>query len=139
MKKTWIQEFKEFALKGNVIDLAVGVIIGVAFGNITSSLIGDVLMPVIGVFLGGVDLSVYAVNIKPLAGGEPIAVNVGVFLQTVIDFLILALIVFFMVKGINRLRRKPELESELEQAPPPPSAEQVLLTEIRDILKDRAE
>lgn len=135
MISKWIKEFKEFALKGNVMDLAVGVIIGGAFSKITSSLIGDVLMPLIGVFLGGVDLSVYCLNIPTLYGGEPIVVSIGSFLQTVVDFFILALIVFLMMKAINKLRNKPEPESESESESESLTTTELLLTEIVNELK----
>ncbi len=135
-----IKEFREFAVKGNAIDLAVGVVIGAAFGSIVGSLVKDIIMPPIGYISGGIDFSNYFVN---LSGGEyatlkaatdagAATINVGVFINTVINFLIVAVAIFLMVKGINRMRRK---EEEAPAAPPPPSKEEVLLTEIRDLLK----
>ncbi len=130
-----IREFKEFAVKGNVVDMAVGIIIGAAFGKIVSSFVGDVIMPPIGVLLGGVDFSNLALTIKEAAGGAPaVVVSYGKFLQTVIDFTIIAFAVFMGIKAINSLKKQ---EAEAPQAPPAPSAQEVLLTEIRDLLKER--
>ena len=123
MKQLW-NEFKAFAMKGNVIDLAVGVIIGAAFGKITSSLVNDVFMPLIGLLTGGVDFNNLAFKI-----GEA-SVNYGVFLKNVIDFLLIAFVVFWLVKGMGKLARKKEAES-----PAPPPADVALLSEIRDTLK----
>ncbi len=134
-KKKFLTEFKEFALKGNVIDLAVGVIIGGAFSTITNSLINDLIMPVIGVFLGGIDFSSWVVQLPNLYGGEAIPMNIGVFINTVINFLVLAMVVFVMVRVINKARAKKE-EPAPEPAPEPePTKEEQLLTEIRDLLK----
>lgn len=144
--KGFIKEFREFAVKGNVVDLAVGVIIGTAFGKIVSSLVADVVMPPIGVLLGGMDFSDLAVVIQAATAETPeVLLNYGKFLQTVIDFLIIALTVFFAIKLINSLKRRAEeefskqqeAEAAVEEAPPAPSAEQVLLTEIRDLLKQQ--
>lgn len=130
-----IQEFKEFALKGNVVDMAVGIIIGAAFGKIVSSLVGDVIMPPIGVLLGGVDFTDLAITVKAAAGDlPPVVIAYGKFIQTVIDFTIIALAVFIGVKAINILKRKEEVAPK---PPPPPSAEEALLAEIRDLLKER--
>lgn len=135
-----IQEFREFAVKGNAIDLAVGVIVGGAFGKIVSSLVADVLMPPIGLLLGGMDFQNLFVNLGPVdhatlaeaqAAGAP-ALAYGNFLQTVVDFLIIAWVIFLMVKVINRMRRK---EEEAPAAPPAPAEEVVLLREIRDTLR----
>jgi large conductance mechanosensitive channel len=128
-----LQEFKEFAVKGNVVDMAVGIIIGGAFGTIVQSLVKDVLMPPIGLMLGGVDFS----NIKiPLragaAGQEPVAINIGVFVNNLISFLIVALAVFALVKAINELRKRFEREGEKPAVPPPKS--ETYLKEIRDAL-----
>ena len=126
-----VKEFKEFAMKGNVMDMAVGVIIGGAFGKIVSSLVDDVLMPLVGMVTGNVDFTALAVQIGE---GEGAAVlKYGMFIQNVVDFLIVALCIFFMLKGINKLNRKKE-EPEPE-APAEPSDEVKLLTEIRDALK----
>lgn len=130
-----MKEFKEFAVKGNVVDMAVGIIIGAAFGKIVSSFVGDVVMPPIGVLLGGVDFSDLAFTVKQASGEVPaVVIAYGKFIQTVIDFTIIAFAIFVAVKAINALKRK---EEEAPKAPPEPSAEQVLLTEIRDLLKQR--
>jgi len=128
-----IQEFKEFAVKGNVIDMAVGVIIGTAFGKIVSSFVADVVMPPIGVVLGGVNFSDLAITVKAAAGESPaVIVAYGKFAQTVIDFAIIAFIIFMVVKVINALKKKAEAAPA---APAEPTRDQVLLTEIRDLLK----
>jgi len=128
-----IKEFKEFAMKGNVMDMAVGIIIGGAFGKIISSFVGDVLMPPIGLLLGGVDFSNLALTLKPGAEGvQPVLLKYGVFLNTIIDFLIIAFAIFMVIKGMNSFRKKQE---EAPAAPPEPPADVKLLTEIRDLLK----
>lgn len=128
-----VKEFKEFAVKGNVIDMAVGFIIGAAFGKIVSSLVGDVVMPPIGVLLGGVNFSDLAITIKAATGETPpVVIAYGKFIQTLIDFAIIAFAIFLVIKSINALKRKHEAPPK---APPAPSAEEVLLTEIRDLLK----
>ena len=130
-----MKEFKEFAVKGNVVDMAVGIIIGVAFGKIVSSLVGDVIMPPIGVLLGGVDFTSLAFTVKEATGELPaVVIGYGKFIQTVIDFIIITFVIFIAVKGISSLKRK---EEEAPKAPPEPSAEEVLLSEIRDLLKER--
>ncbi len=130
-----MKEFKEFAVKGNVVDMAVGIIIGAAFGKIVSSFVGDVIMPPIGVLLGGVEFSRLAFTVKEAVGGAPaVVIGYGKFIQTVIDFTIIAFAVFVVVKAINSLKRK---EEETPKAPPPPPAQEVLLAEIRDLLKER--
>jgi len=129
-----IKEFKEFAVKGNVVDMAVGIIIGAAFGKIVSSLVADVVMPPIGLLLSGVDFSDLAITLKAAAEGAPaVVISYGKFLQTAVDFLLVAGAVFLLVKGINALRR----QAEAPAPPPAPSNEEVLLTEIRDLLKQR--
>lgn len=125
---SFIKEFKEFAVKGNVMDMAVGVIIGGAFGKIVTSVVNDLLMPLVGVLTGGVDFTGLAIQV-----GEA-KVMYGNLIQNVLDFFIVAFCIFLMVKGINRFKSKPEAEAE---APAEPSAEEKLLTEIRDLLKDR--
>lgn len=126
------KEFREFAVRGNVVDMAVGIIIGAAFGKIVSSLVADVVMPPIGVLVGGVDFSDLAVTLKAAEGDVPaVMLKYGNFLQTSFNFLIVAAAVFMLVKAINSLRRK---EEEAPAAPPAPSAEEKLLTEIRDLL-----
>lgn len=125
-----IQEFKEFAVKGNVVDLAVGVIIGAAFGKIVSSFVGDVVMPPIGVLLGGVDFTDLAVTLKEADGDVPaVVLGYGKFIQALVDFLIVAFVIFIAVKAINSMKKKAEA------APAAPTKEETLLTEIRDLLK----
>lgn len=127
-----MKEFKEFAVKGNVVDMAVGIIIGAAFGKIVSSVVGDVIMPPIGVLLGGVDFSNLAYTVKAAAEGAPaVVVSYGKFIQTVIDFTIIAFVIFLLIKGINTLKRKEEA------APEAPPAQEKLLSEIRDLLKEK--
>jgi large conductance mechanosensitive channel len=123
-----IQEFKQFALKGNVVDMAVGVIIGAAFGKIVTSFVTDVVMPPIGVLIGGVDFSKLAVSLPGGTGGV-VLVSYGKFIQTVVDFAIVAAVIFLVIKGINSLKKKAE------EAPAAPPAQEVLLREIRDLLK----
>jgi len=130
-----VKEFREFAMRGNVIDLAVGVIIGTAFGKIVSSLVADVILPPLGLLIGGVNFSSLAVTLKQAQNGAPaVALNYGLFIQAVIDFLIIAFVIFLAIKGINKLTR-PAPEPAVPAAP---SREEVLLGEIRDILKKRA-
>jgi large conductance mechanosensitive channel len=137
--KKFIREFKEFAMRGNVVDMAVGIIIGGAFGKIVSSLVADVIMPPIGLLLGGVNFADLVVTLKQAtinaSGGAVPAVvlRYGVFLQTVVDFLIIAFSIFMMIKLMNATRRKQQKEAQT--APPAPTKEETLLTEIRDILK----
>lgn len=128
-----VSEFKQFAMRGNVVDLAVGIVIGAAFGKIVSSFVADVLMPPIGLMLGGVDFSDLAVTLKPATDAAPAVLwSYGKFLQTIVDFLIVAFAVFMLVKGMNRLQRKEEAKAA---EPPPTPREEVLLTEIRDLLR----
>ena len=132
-----VKEFKEFAVKGNMIDMAVGIIIGGAFGKIVSSLVNDVIMPPLGQLIGGVNFASLKLTIgSPIEGKDPVTLNYGNFIQTAVDFLIVAWAVFMMVKAINRLKRK-EAEAPAPAAPPAPTKDQVLLTEIRDLLKSR--
>jgi len=131
-----LEEFKAFAMKGNVMDLAVGVIIGGAFGKIVSSVVNDIIMPVIGVLVGGVHFSDLKITIKKAVGENPeVTLNYGNFLQVTFDFLIVAASIFLFVKALNAAKRKQK-ESEKQKAPEP-SKEEVLLTEIRDLLKNR--
>lgn len=131
-----IQEFKEFAIKGNVVDMAVGIIIGGAFGTIVTSLVKDVIMPPIGLALGGVDFSDIKLPLKAAAAGqEAVTMNVGLFLNNVISFLIVALAVFMLVKAINELRRR--LETEKPAVPPAPTPTESYLKDIRDALVKR--
>ncbi len=130
-----MKEFKEFAMKGNVVDMAVGVIVGAAFGKIVTSLVGDVLMPPLGVVLGGMDFSSLSAVIKEAAEGSPaVTLNYGKFIQTVVDFTIVAFVIFMAIKGINKLKR-PEPAAPAAEAGP--TKEQELLMEIRDLLKNR--
>ena len=128
-----MKEFKEFAIKGNVVDMAVGIIIGAAFGKIISSFVADVIMPPIGVLLGGVDFTNLAYTVKEAAGEVPaVVISYGQFVQTIVDFTIVAFAIFIAVKAINSLKKK---EEEKPEEPSEPSVEEVLLTEIRDLLK----
>lgn len=129
-----MKEFKDFAVKGNVIDMAVGVIIGAAFGKIVSSFVADVVMPPIGVLLGGVNFSDLAITIQEAAADAPaVVISYGKFAQTLIDFTIIAFVIFLVVRSINSLKKKAEAAPP--PPPPGPTKEEVLLTEIRDLLK----
>ena len=143
-KKSFFGEFKEFIARGNVMDMAVGVIMGGAFGKISPSLVNDVIMPAVSMLTGGVDFSGWKVVLKEavVENGEEIAaavsINYGSFLATILDFLIIAFAVFCLIKGINSMHRKKEEEPAPEPAPEPePSNEEKLLTEIRDLLKEK--
>ena len=125
-------EFKEFAMKGNVVDMAVGVIIGGAFGKIVSSLVENVVMPPLGKLIGGVNFTELATSLGTGTNGKEVVLKYGAFLQSVFDFLIIAFVIFLALKGINRLK-KPAPTA----APPPPPAQEVLLAEIRDLLAKR--
>lgn len=141
----FLKEFKEFALKGNVVDMAVGVIIGGAFGKIVTSLVNDILMPPIGALLGGKDFSQLSVTLKPAVDAtdttpavEAVLWKYGAFIQTCIDFAIVAFSIFMFIKLINRLNRKRAEEAAPAPAPDPePTKEEALLTEIRDLLKEK--
>ena len=133
-----MSEFKDFAMRGNVVDMAVGIVIGGAFGKIVSSFVADVLMPPIGLLLGGVDFSDLAITLKEAAdGAEAVLLKYGVFIQTVVDFIIIAFAIFMVVKAMNSVMKSKE-EPEPEPAPPEPSAEEKLLTEIRDAIKSQS-
>ena len=150
-KPSWWDEFMAFAVKGNAMALAVGTIIGAAFSTITKSLTDDIIMPIIAIFMGGIDFSELKITLPRLfsepvldeAGNEILnTLNYGNFISAIINFLILALVVFFLVKGLNKLSdmtKKKEEEAAVAEppAPPAPSAEEVLLTEIRDLLADK--
>jgi large conductance mechanosensitive channel len=130
-----LDEFKAFAVKGNVVDMAVGIIIGAAFGKIVSSAVGDVVMPPLGMLVGGVDFSDLAITLKAAAGDKPaVMLGYGKFIQALLDFTIVAAAVFMLVKGIERLKRK---EAAAPSLPPVPTKEELLLTEIRDLLAKR--
>ena len=145
--KKFFAEFKEFISKGNVMDMAIGVIIATAFGKITTSLVNDVFMPLIGCLIGGVDLAKLNIMLKPAeldAAGEvvkeAVVVGIGTFLTTIIDFILVAFVVFLVVKTINAAKKKMEKPEEVvEEAPaePEPTKEELLLTEIRDLLKNK--
>ena len=138
----FINEFKEFAVKGNAVDMAVGIIIGGAFGKIISSIVDDIIMPPIGWLIGGVNFTDLKFTLPSVDVGveklQPATINYGNFLQTAFDFIIIAFCVFMLVKGINKLARKKNEEPKEETpAAPAPSKEEILLTEIRDLLKER--
>ena len=148
-KPKWWDEFVAFAVKGNAIALAVGTIIGAAFSTITKSLTDDIIMPIVAIFMGGIDFSELKIVLPRLfsepvlddAGNEILnTLNYGNFISAIINFFILALVVFFLVKGLNKMAeigKKKEEEAKEDPAPPAPSAEEVLLTEIRDLLKNK--
>ena len=145
-KKTgFIAEFKQFIARGNVMDMAVGVIIGGAFGKISTSLVNDVIMPAVSMLTGGVDFSNWKIVLKQAVAGADgvidasteVAIRYGSFLATIIDFLIIAFAVFCLIKFLNSLHRKKEEAPAAPPAPPEPSAEEKLLTEIRDLLKEQ--
>jgi len=130
-----IEEFKAFAMRGNVIDLAVAVVIGGAFGKIVTSFVNDILMPPIGVLLGGLDFKEYVWTMIAAVGDKPaVTLNYGMFIQNVVDFLIIAAAIFFAIKALGSLKKKEEV---VEAAPVPPTKEEELLTEIRDLLKNK--
>ena len=130
MSMSLISEFKAFAMRGNVVDLAVGLVIGAAFGKIVTSFVNDVLMPPIGMLLGGVNFSNLKVTLKEAVGEVPaVTLNYGVFIQTIVDFTIVAFAIFLVIKAMNSMKKKEEA------APAPPPADVQLLTEIRDLLK----
>ncbi len=133
----FIKEFKEFAVKGNAIDMAVGVIIGAAFGKIVSSIVSDIIMPPIGWLIGGVDFTdlKFTLPVNPLSPEIKATINYGMFVQTIIEFVIIAFCVFILVKAINTLAKKKK--EETPAAPPAPTKEEILLTEIRDLLKNK--
>ena len=125
-------DFKEFAMKGNVVDMAVGVIVGAAFGKIVSSLVENIIMPALSKFTGGVNFSDLAVTLGTGPSGKEVLVKYGVFLQSIFDFVIIAFVLFLAIRGINRLKKPP-----VAAAPPPPPRQEVLLEEIRNLLAKR--
>lgn len=142
--KKFFDEFKQFAMRGNVIDLAVGVVIGGAFGKITTSLVNDIIMPLISMVTGGIDFSDWKWVLKEAVLDETgaeiaaaVSVNFGSLVAVIIDFIIIAFAIFCMIKTLNKLQRKKEEAPAAPPAPPEPSAEEKLLTEIRDLLRDR--
>ncbi|MGB9770434.1 MAG: large-conductance mechanosensitive channel protein MscL [Candidatus Kapaibacteriota bacterium] len=129
-----IQEFKNFALKGNALDMAIGIILGSAFGKIVSSLVNDIIMPPIGLLLGGVNFSDLKIILSQRTFNQnPVTINLGSFIQVFVDFILIAITIFFLVKSFNALKKKKEVPS----APTPPSKSELLLEEIRDILKNK--
>ena len=143
--KKFLNEFREFAMRGNVLDMAIGVIIGSAFGKITTSLVNDVFMPLVGLLIGGVDLGQLNLTLKAAVMDgdtvvkEPVTLGLGTFLSTVIDFILVAFVIFLMVKAINqfhKLAQKKEEEAPAPEEPEAPTSEE-LLTEIRDLLKEQ--
>jgi large conductance mechanosensitive channel len=128
-------EFKEFAMKGNVVDLAVGVIIGAAFGKIVSSLVGDLFMPALGKLIGGFNFSDLAFTLGKDPTGKEVLIKYGAFIQTMFDFIIIAMVLFLAIKAINKLKKPPPA---VPAAPAPPARSEVLLEEIRDLLAKRA-
>ena len=127
------KEFKEFAMRGNVLDMAIGIIIGAAFGKIVSSAVSDVIMPPIGLLLGGIDFKSFLITIKSASGDAPaVGIRYGAFVNVVVDFIIVAFVLFMVIKLMNSMKRKKAAEPP---APPKPSAEEALLAEIRDLLK----
>ncbi len=141
--KKFFEEFKQFAMRGNVIDLAVGVVVGGAFSKITNSLVNDIIMPAVSMLTGGVNFSDWKIVLRQavVENGEEISaavsINYGTFISVIIDFIILAFAVFCMVKLINRMHRKKEEAPAAPPAPPEPSTEEKLLTEIRDLLREK--
>ncbi len=141
--KKFLEEFKAFAMRGNVIDMAVGVVIGGAFGKITTSIVNDIIMPVISVITGGIDFSDWkwvlkeaVLNADGTEAAAAISVNFGSLISVILDFIIIAFAIFCMIKALNKLQRKKEEAPAAPPAPPEPSAEEKLLTEIRDLLKE---
>ena len=133
-----LKEFKTFAVKGNVVDMAVGIIIGAAFSKIVSSFVGDVLTPALGILIGGVDFTDLVITLKAAQGDAPaVVIAYGQFIQTIIDFIIIAFAIFMGIKAINRLKHEEKVAEEAPAAPPAPSNEEVLLSEIRDLLKQQ--
>ncbi|GLR07900.1 large conductance mechanosensitive channel protein MscL [Mixta theicola] len=131
---SFFKEFRDFAMRGNVVDLAVGVIIGAAFGKIVSSLVANIIMPPLGLLIGGIDFKQFKWVLKPAQGETPpVVMEYGIFLQNIFDFIIVAFAIFIAIKLINKLHRKKEVEKPAAE----PSAEETLLTEIRDLLKQQ--
>ena len=141
--KNFFKEFKEFAMRGNVLDMAIGVVIGGAFGKITTSIVNDIIMPLISMITGGLDFSAWKWVLKDavMEAGEvvtpEVAVNFGNLISVILNFIIVAFVIFCVVKAINKMHKKEEEAPAEEPAPPEPSAEEKLLTEIRDLLKDQ--
>ena len=142
--KKFFEEFKAFAMRGNVIDMAVGVVIGGAFGKITTSIVNDIIMPLVSILTGGIDFSDWKLVLKEAVLDETgaevaaaISVNFGSLISVIVDFIIIAFAIFCMIKVLNKMKRKQEEAPAAPPAPPEPSAEEKLLTEIRDLLKEQ--
>ena len=132
---SFLKEFREFAMRGNVVDLAVGVIIGAAFGKIVSSLVADIIMPPLGLLIGGIDFKQFAVTLRPAEGDVPaVIMHYGVFIQNIFDFIIVAFAIFMAIKLMNKVYKK----ADEPKAAPVPTKEELLLTEIRDLLKQQS-
>ena len=127
-----LKEFKQFALKGNVLDLAIAVVIGAAFSKIVTSLVNDIIMPILSILVGGIDFKSLEI---PIPGGDGVSIKVGLFIQAIIDFLIIAFSLFIFIKGITSIKKKETKEAVA--VAPKPSKEELLLTEIRDLLKEK--
>jgi len=140
---SFVKEFKDFAMKGNVVDMAVGIIIGGGFGKIVSSVVNDIIMPPVGLLMGGMNFKDLKVTLKPAsvdaagAAKDAVTLNYGQFLQTSLDFVILAFAIFLMIKAMNTLKRKEEAKPVTPAAPPAPPKQELLLAEIRDLLKKK--
>lgn len=131
---SFFKEFRDFAMRGNVVDLAVGVVIGAAFGKIVSSLVANIIMPPLGLLIGGIDFKNMAVTLKPAVGDTPaVLLQYGIFIQSIFDFIIVAFAIFVAIKLMNKLYKKKEVEKPAAK----PTAEEILLTEIRDLLKNK--
>ena len=136
MNSTFIEEFKKFAMRWNVLDLAVAVVVGAAFGRIITSLVNDIIMPPIGLLLAGIDFSEFKITLQEAtAGAAAVTVNYGIFVQQIVNFLIVAFAIFVVIKSFEKMKRK---EEEKPETRPEPSAQEVLLTEIRDLLREKS-
>lgn len=134
-----MKEFKDFAMRGNVVDMAVGIIIGAAFSKVVSAFVSNIIMPPLGLMIGGVDFTDLAVVLRPAQEGlEAVTLGYGAFIQSVVDFLIVAAAIFVAIKVMNSLQRKKDIEPEAPPAPPVPTQEELLLTDIRDLLKQQS-
>lgn len=132
------KEFRDFAMRGNVVDLAVGVIIGAAFGKIVSSLVSDIIMPPLGLLIGGIDFKEFNWVLRAAEGDVPaVVMNYGLFIQNIFDFILVAFAIFMVIRVMNKMHRKEQQEETKAEEPAKPSNEEVLLTEIRDLLKER--
>lgn len=134
--KDFLKQFREFAVKGNAVELAIGIVIGTAFGKIVSSLVGDIITPAIGFFMGGADFKHFSFHlVSPIPGGEDITLNYGVLIQNVLDFTIIAFVLFLVIKGMNTLKKRMQREEAAGITPKPENI--ILLEEIRDLLREK--